>query len=240
MELTQPLYRTDYVGETINGYSKTTGKPSSVFVKPRENLFIPPFTKNAIVLGNGITRNYPEVQLLLTTNARKVAESYKLVYSCNRAVHDETSYDYYVLKHRVFLANIPRDRIPQIYLTPEIFIDYKQNCNLLPYIHWLDSGTSAAYLSCFDGHKRVFLFGFDGDCGRGYQTVYDEFYPYNENAKTVDYDTWVNGLYTVMNTYREVFFFRVQIDGQETPVAWKNLPNFRTITVREAVLLGDF
>lgn len=239
MELTTPRYRTDYVGETLNGYSKTTGEFATLFVKPRENLFVKPFTDTAVILGNGMTRNYPDVQMILGANSRKVAEAYKLVYACNRAVYDETAYDYYVVKHRVFLSNIPEEKLPQIYLPSDIFLDYK-NANLLPYMSWLDSGTSAAYLACFDGHKKVFLIGFDGDCGRGYQTVYDDHFPYNNNPKTVDYDTWKDGLTFVMKLYRDVEFIRLQIDGQASPDEWRALPNYKDVNLRQAVLLGDF
>jgi hypothetical protein len=240
MELTQPFYRTDYIGETINGYSVVTGHPASLFVPPRENVFTKPHTETAIILGNGITRNYPEIQLLLTSNSKKVAEAYKLVYACNRAVHDTTTYDYYVLKHNVFISGVDQSRLSQIYFPYNLFLENRRHCNLLPYVSHMDSGASAAYLACFDGHKKVFLFGFDGDCGRGYQTVYDDTFPYNESAKTVDYDTWKDYLTEVMTVYKDVEFFRVQSDGQASPNEWKQLANFKTVSVREAVLLGDF
>jgi hypothetical protein len=240
MELNTPLYRTDYVGETINGYSRTSGERSSIFVPPRENVFIAPATTNAIVLGNGLTRDYPEVQKLIETNSKRVSQAYKLVYACNRAVHDERIYDYYVLKHRVFLSNIPQERMSQVYLSPEVFLDYQTTCNLLPYVQYFDSGASAAYLAAFDGHKRVFLFGFDGDTGRGYRTVYDGTFPYTEENQAVSYDKWRDYLLNVMKVYSDVEFYRIQIDGQESPPEWRALSNYRDVSLREAVLLGDF
>ena len=159
-KLYYPQYRTDYIGETINRI--TDGETTSYFVAPRENAFTAPYTDTAIVLGNGITKNYRETKQLLRINANKVAESYKLVYACNRAISDESDYDYYVLKHRVFLGEMPAKRKSQVYLPYDIFLDYKDDCNLIPYISQFDSGASAAYIACFDGHKKVFLMGFDG------------------------------------------------------------------------------
>jgi hypothetical protein len=240
MELTHPLYRTDYVGETINGYNVSSGESTSVFVKPKDNVFTAPYTNTAIILGNGITRDYPEIKLLITANAKKIAAAYKLVYACNRAIYDEMIYDYYVLKHNVFSSGADVSKLSKSYFPYDLYIENRIYSNLIPYISHMDSGASAAYLACFDGHQRVFLFGFDGDCGRGYQTVYDNTFPYNQNANTVDYDTWKDYLTEVMTAYKDVEFFRVQSDGQASPNEWKQLPNFKTVTVREAVLLGDF
>ena len=240
MELTQPHKREDYIGETINGYSYVTNKPTSFFVEPRPNVFTQPFTTTAIILGNGITRNYPEVQLLINLNYKRSVEGYKLVYACNQAIHDELTYDYYVVKQNVFLARANEERATQTYVPYDIFVENKDKCNLLPYVSHMDSGASAAYLACFDGHKKIFLFGFDGDCGAGYQTMYDQIYPYTENSKTIDYNCWKDYLTTVMTVYSDVSFYRVQIDGQESPIEWRSLSNFKDVTVRQAVLLGDF
>lgn len=237
MKLYDPQFRTDYVGETINKI--VDGETTSYFVAPRENVFVVPQTDAAIVLGNGITKNSKEVQQLLRVNSNKVSESYKLVYACNRAISDEANYDYYVLKHRVFLGEMPANRKSQVYLPYDIFLDYKDDCNLIPYISQFDSGASAAYLACFDGHKKVFLMGFDGDLGAGWQTAYDGSFPYDYKGD-IDMTTWQYAMYHVMNAYTDTEFYRVQLDGQTAPDLWRSLPNFRDVTVRQAVLLGDF
>ena len=237
MELITPQYRTDYVGENINNMKD--GETISYFIRPRENVFTKSNVDAAIVLGNGRTKDHKDVQLLLKTNARKLAQGYKLVYACNRAVHDETTYDYYVLKHRVFLANINANRLVTTYLPYDIFLDYKDNANLLPYVSHFHAGASAAYLSCFDGHKRVFLMGFDGDTGR-WQTAYDGIYPYSDGNGTIDYKIYMDHMTNVMRVYRNVEFYRLRLDGQTAPGDWRSLPNFRDVTMREMVMLGDF
>jgi hypothetical protein len=239
MSLVTPKYRTDYVGETINYYDDN-GKSLSYFVKPRDNVFMKSNVTSAIILGNGLTRNYSEIKLLLKTNANKFAEGYKLVYACNRAVSDEETYDYYILKHSVFMAGVRQERKGQIYLPYNIFMTYKDDCNILPYISYFDSGASAAYLSCFDGHKKVFLIGFDGDCGNKWRTVYDGTFPYVDQNLEVQLKASHDYLYNVMSVYKDVEFYRIQMDGQESAEIWQSLPNFHTVTVREAVLAGDF
>ena len=188
MTIITPKYRTDYIGENINGYD-TDGNSYSLFVPPRENMFITPKTDTAIVLGNGVTRSYQQVQYLLHVNSKKVSEGYKLVYACNKAINDPMTYDYYVLRHRVFMSSVPDERLSQIYLPSDIFLDYKDQANLIPFLTGYDAGSTAAFIACFDGHKKVMLTGFDGDRGSGYETVYDGEFPYT-NPEDADFNKW--------------------------------------------------
>jgi hypothetical protein len=237
MELNHRYYRTSYEGEEINDMK---GEPVSYAVKPRPNVFTTPFTDSAIVLGNGLTRNDLGIQKLLTVNSKKVAEAYKLVYACNRAVEDGMDHDYYIIKNRIFLANIPSTKVNQIYLPYDIFLDYRGTYNLIPLVSYFDAGASAAYLACFDGHKKVFLMGFDGDYGNGFKTVYDGTDGYGDGTQSVDYNSWSDYLHRVMYIYSDVEFYRIQMDAAPAPQSWLNLPNFRNVSFREAVMLGDF
>ena len=239
MSFREPIYRTEYVGETITGYHKN-GEAYSVFVQPRENIFTPTQSNMAIVLGNGLTKNYNDVQNLIRINSSKLAEGYKLTYACNRAVSDQIKYDYYVLKSRAFLAEVSYEKLSQGYLPNNIFLDYKENSNLIPFKNYLDAGATAAYLAAFDGHKKVFLFGFDGNLGVGWQTVYDGVVPYVGNNNKADFDKWTAYLFEVMKMYPKVEFIRLQLDGQKAPFEWRNLSNFRDSNLREVVLAGDF
>ena len=240
MSMIVPSYRKDYVGETINRI--IDGKTVSQFIKPKFDAFTKSNVMSAIVLGNGITRNYPEHKNLLRINSRRLAQSYKLVYACNRAIHEEETYDYYVLKHKVFLARVAQERKPQVYLPNNIFLEFGKytEYNMIPFVSYLDSGASAAMLAAFDGHKKIFLFGFDGDLGKGWQTLYDDTFPYNENKVDPSLNDWKKHMCEVMSAYKDTNFYRIQSEGQQAPAEWRQLPNFKDVSVREAVLLGDF
>jgi len=238
MSLIVPYYRTDYIGENINYI--VNGKNLSTFIKPKENIFTKNNPTSATVLGNGLTRNYPDTQLLLKINSKKLLAGYKVVYACNRAVEDVIDYDYYVLKHPTFMSTAPEYKFNQIYLPNDIFIKFKEQCNLIPYISYFDSGASAAYLACFDGHKKVFLFGFDRDYGTGWRTVYDGRDPYTEDNLYPNITASNEYMFNVMKTYKDVSFYRVQMDGAEPPASWNSLSNFYNVTKRQAVLAGDF
>jgi hypothetical protein len=238
MSLTVPVYRKDYIGENINYIIDK--KTVSQFIEPHENVFAKTNPTSAIVLGNGLTRNYADIKLLLKINSRKLPDGYKLVYACNRAVEDEENYDYYILKQETFMSMAPTNRFSQIYLPNDIFPKYKDKCNLIPYINYFDSGATAAYLACFDGHKKVFLFGFDGDFGTGWRTVYDGRDPYTKENTQANVELSQQYLFNVMETYKNVDFYRVQMDGAEPPASWNSLRNFHNVTKRQAVLAGDF
>ena len=234
-----PVYRKDYIGETI--HSNRNGESIDIFVPPRPDVFTKVGGSDAaIIVGNGPTAASKEVQNLLRVNTTKIAESYKLTYACNRAISEPQLFDYYVIKHRAFLARVPYDKRSQVYLPFDIFIDYQADMNLIPYKNYYDAGTTAAYIAAFDGHKRIFLLGFDGDLGGGYRTIYDGQFPYDDGNQVADFSKWMSGLYEVMLTYSDVQFYRLQLDGQTAPEEWKRLPNFKDVTFREAVLLGDF
>jgi hypothetical protein len=239
MPFIKPNYRTDYVGETI--VSNRNGESTTYFATPRSDVF----TKvggstSAIVLGNGPTRNSKEVKQLIRINSNKVAESYKLTYACNRAITEQENYDYYVMKSKAFLAQTPFEKRSQVYLPYDIYIDFQEDCNLLPYKSYYDAGISAAYLAAFDGHKSVFLFGFDGNVGEGWKTVYDGTPLYGNGITEIDYSKWENHFYEMMRQYYDTKFYRLQLDGQTAPDLWKGLENFKDISMREAVVLGDF
>jgi hypothetical protein len=137
---------------------------------------------------------------------------------------------HYVLKHKSFLIGVKKERRPQVYLPNDIFLEATGEYNMLPMVSYLDSGSSAAMLAAFDGHQKVFLFGFDGDLGRGWQTLYDDVHPYYENKVDFPLDSWKNNLFEVMSAYKDTKFYRLQSDGQSAPSEWRQLPNFKDVS----------
>ena len=83
-----------------------------------------------------------------------------------------------------------------------------------------NSGAIATYLAAFDGHKKVYMMGFDGRQGD------DLFY-----EKTMG---------KVFDLYPEVDFVRVMpTEHFYTPESWKNYLNLRQIDFRSFVLEAD-
>lgn len=232
--LNTPLYRRDYKGESLTYVND--GVMKSIFVNPRD-LPHDMQVKSSIVLGNGRGRLEPDVQLIINQNNKRFVEGYKFVYACNAAYRDVKA-DYYIIKNSIFFAYIPQEKYNQIFVPNNSYYVYPET-NLLPYIYHFDSGASAAYLAAFDGAEKVFLFGFDSNDGIAYNNVYANTYGYIDDINLNSYD--YSYLFNVVQVYSNVQFYRVRNHySVDLNPSLKNLSNYHEISVRDAVLIGDF
>jgi hypothetical protein len=233
-QLNSPYFRRDYKGEPITYVDN--GQMKSLFVNPREF----PYDRQvstAIVIGNGVSRNSQDIQLILNQNNRRVAEGYKTTYACNGAWRDVNA-DYYVIKNRLLFAEIPIDKHNKMFVTNDMWVTYRDT-NLIPYVYYLDSGATAAYLAAFDGAKKVFLFGFDGSDHMTNENVYTNTLGYDTNNFT--HEKHHGHLYDVCSVYNDVDFYRVRTHiSHNYSNRLNQLPNYHEVSVREAVLAGDF
>jgi hypothetical protein len=234
--LNTPLYRRDYKGEAITYVQDD--KMKSVFATPR-SLPYDMSVKSAVVLGNGVSRLESDIQLILSQNNVRLAEGYKFTYACNAAYRDTTA-DYYVIKDNVFFSEISLDQYNKMFTPNDIWVAYKDT-NLLPHCYHVDAGSAAAYLAAFDGANNVFLFGFDGSDNVTSENVYTGTVGYEHPKLIENFDKFNIFLYSVIKTYNSTMFYRVRnhLTNDFNPIL-KTLPNYREITVRDAVILGDF
>lgn len=234
--LNAPLYRRDYKGETITYVQD--GKMQSLYVTPRDLPHDIP-VNSAIVLGNGIGRLDSTTQLILSQNNKRVAEGYKLTYACNAAVRN-TPADYYVFKDGVFFADITTDMHNKIFISNDLWVAYRE-ANLIPHAYHMDSGATAAYLAAFDGAKKIFLFGFDRSDGVTNENIYSNTIGYDGAEVLDDWRDFDTYLYKVCSAYADVSFYRVRTQhSNDISPLFKNLSNYQEISIREAILLGDF
>jgi hypothetical protein len=233
-QLNTPIYRRDYTGEVITYVEE--GQMKSLFVTPR-NFPYDRNVSNAIVLGNGVSRLDPNIQLLLNQNNKRVAEGYKTTYACNAAYRD-TKADYYIWKTNIFFGDKTYEiDSTKVFLQNDLWIAYRDT-NLIPNIWYMDSGSTAAFMAAFDGAKKVFLFGFDG-CGDVHDNIYANTLGYDDSNHT--YDKHNAHLTNVCAAYTDVQFYRVRTQNSfDFTTELNKLPNYHEVSVREAVLLGDF
>ena len=231
--LETPLYRRDYAGEII--MDGRFDPPKRIFVKPRDLYHRPETTGSAIVLGNGTSRDHDTLRLFMRTNLKRMLPNYKMTYACNGAGWD-TDADYYVISNALMMGYLDRELYTQFFLPREMALDFAET-NVIPYISGWDAGTTAAFLACFDGNDKIFLFGFDSEGDdEEVKNLYAGHHCYLDSP--VNTSQWISNLRILMGTYKDVDFYRVGVG--KTPIAWQGMPNYHEVNYREATLLGDF
>ena len=237
-------YRSEYKGEDIvtervydhqQWHSQTEYVPNAVF-----NYQI---SKQAVVIGNGLTQKDFDVNIIMKHQGGLLGETRLQTYGCNALFRDYKP-DFLVITDRVIaeeavLNGYAKDHI--CYSRANILLEFPKRFYLTPMDPVTDAGTTAAYIACFDGHKKVFMLGIDG------QDTYN--FNYNVYCNTNGYDSknhdikdfkWVADKAILFHTYDDVEFIWVTKTGMHNiPEAWKECPNFRQVNTREFVLEGN-
>jgi hypothetical protein len=233
--LNNPHYRRDYTSELI--VYEESGALKTINVVPRDLPHGWP-VKSAIVLGNGIGRLDPTIELICRSNRNRPAEGYKLTYACNAAYRDVNA-DYYVVKDISLFQEIDHSRFNQVFVPYNLWLT-RRDTNMIPYYSHLDAGTAAAYLAAFDGAEKVFLFGFDGTDGNLVQNVYQDTLGYKTPAEPSGMQKFAMYMYDLARIYPDVQFYRVRTEHSFDWLCGMPLDNWHEVSIRQAVLLGDF
>jgi hypothetical protein len=229
--LTEPVYRKDYEGEIIS--DGRANPPERIYVKPRSLFFRQDKNARAIVIGNGKSRLHPVFKTAFSSNNKRAMPGYKITYGCNGAIWD-LNCDYYVINNRLLMGYLPDNKIiSQIFLPRDLFLDYKK-AQMIPFLSGLDAGVLATFLACFDGHKEIYLFGFDG-----FDDVDNNVYLNKPCYEPTDArpDT-LNNIYKLARVYTDVTFCKV--GGTRANIHLLSLPNFKELDYKNFAKLGDF
>ena len=249
MQKIKQMYRSNYVGEEI---LRELNYTSGAWVKTAE--YVPSAVTNrqisnrAVVLGNGPSRTelYPNgnlFQLLDNHKGGLLAAGAVQTYGCNAILRDYTP-DFAVANDEMAQEIIEKGYNYQtiVYGTNAMVLSYPGKFYNVPQAPNWDMGATAAYLACFDGHKTVYLMGFDQHSGhttcqfnvyagtRGYPSV--------ESLTTEAY--FEKTLKQVMDLYSDVDFVRVSpTRDYYMPDTWKYQLNLRQIDFRDFTLEVD-
>jgi len=238
------IYRTNYAGENV-----TTQAVLSRSAWTYQTEWIPSRVVNtqtsrvATVIGNGNSRKSFETHLVINHLAGRLGANTMQTYGCN-ALYREESPTFMVATGNQIIEEIASsgycdDHI--VYANADKLIKYPGKFYLIPQDITADAGTIATYLACFDGHEKVYLLGFDGWAGDGYNgNVYADTPGYDPVNFHIAEDFWVQNLTNIMSTYSEVEFVRcMPTPNWRIPVAWRSLPNFRQISYGQFALEAD-
>jgi hypothetical protein len=247
MQKIKKQYRDGYVGEhlvhTMNYANGEWVKQSEFIPNQVENIQI---SGKAVVLGNGPSRleHHDDLFRLLENHKGGLLAGGRVqTYGCNAIVRD-FSPDFVVANDAIAseLVNTGKCDNNIIYGTSSMILAYPGRFYPVPQNPNWDAGATAVYLACFDGHKTVYLMGFDLHSGHDdvQFNVYSGTNGYPKENSTTTERYFEMTMLQVMNTYPDVDFVRVSpTKDYYMPDSWKYQLNLRQITFRDFVLEVD-
>lgn len=232
------LYRQDYDGEfIIHTRIVEEGKTEEA----RE--YVPKTVDNqqtcnkAVIIGNGTSRDVFDLNIL------KRQHSKVQTYGCN-ALYRTYTPDFLVSTDSRVVDEIMKTDYTDnniMYSSAPQLVKYPGKLHLIPYNQSFNAGSLATYMACFDGHKKIFLIGFDGQETVGLNNnVYAGTDNYDPAEFTVHDAKWIKFMKEIFETYDDVQFFRVMPSAfSPIPELWKDALNFKQITYRDFAIEAD-
>lgn len=196
-------------------------------------------SNRAVVIGNGPSRlGFPMDHLKIRSGL--LGADTVQTYGCN-ALYRDFAPDFLVASgHPNIVKEIAESQYVNdnvVYTNALHLLEYPNKFYLIPHDPYTDAGTSALYLAAFDGHKKIWMLGFDGQDTPGFNyNVYADTNGYDSKRSLVLEDKWVNDKKAIFDTYNDVEFIRVTERGTDrVPDAWKYATNFRQISFNDFI-----
>ena len=238
------FYRSTYFGENIIAERKLeNGIWHMTTELVPNNVNNNQISNRAVVFGNGIQRKSFDVAHLLTKKSGLLGADTLQVYACN-AFHRDYTPDFLVVTDRRIADQVVRSGYTHdniVYARVDLTLEFPKRFYLIPHDTYSDAGTTAIYLAAFDGHKRVYMVGFDNQDTPGYNNnIYAGTLGYDSLRTTISDTKWINDKATVFRVYDDVDFVLVSETGRQTiPEEWKYFSNLRQLSFRDMVLEAD-
>jgi hypothetical protein len=236
-------YRKDYTGEDIIVERKKEGTHWYETVETVPNAVTNNQISNrAVVIGNSPTRLEFNIQNLKKFSGLLGADTLQ-TYGCNALYRDFTP-DFLVAHGNDIVKELAESEYVNnniVYTNAIHLLEYPNKFYLIPYNPYADAGTTAAYIAAFDGHKKIYLLGFDEQDSENYNfNVYAGTNGYDAVDAEILSDTWVTNRVELFNLYDDVDFIWVTPRGCSTvPGSHKSCVNFRQVSHRDFVLETD-
>lgn len=225
MQNIKKIYRSNYAGESIITelvLSNNEWQPTTEYIP--NSVFNTHTSTQAVAIAGGPSKDDFDLRHIARHRGGLFAENKLQSYGCN-LLYRKFSPDFLVAAGDEKVATIVEsgyttDHI--VYTNAQYIVQYPGKFYLVPQNLTLDTGALAIYLAAFDGHKKVFLLG------------YDKYTDDTENT------FWVKALLSVVTTYGDVDFVRVMpTSDYSCAISLMSQPNFRQISYRDFVLEAD-
>lgn len=200
-------------------------------------------SNRAVIIGNGITRSEFDLCHFKTPSGLLGANTLQS-YGCNALYRDFTP-DFLIatgsngIVEEIASSGYTDNNI--VYTNPIHLLEFPNKFYLIPYDPYADAGTTAAYIAAFDGHKRIYLVGFDGhDTSSTNSNIYANTNGYDSWNQNVDDSKWIQNRRQLFDVYDDVDWVWVTPYGRSTmPELLKYCTNLRQISFRDMVLEAD-
>lgn len=242
MQILQKLYRSSYVGENVTTEMRHSGGKWDLTTEFVPNSVINNQISNkAVVIGNGVSRNGFSLKPIELHKGGLLAGGALQSYGCNAVYRDMKPHFLVVggsdeIIEEVLESGYCDSNI--VYASSASVMAYPGKFYLVPQDVQFNTGAVATYLACFDGHKQIYLLGFDAEPGEFEANLYRGTNAYQGKANTSAY--YVKSLAQIMNLYPDVDFVRVMpTTNAEMPEEWKYVTNLRQIDYRQFTIEVD-
>lgn len=238
------IYRSNYAGEhVVTQLTLADGEwdPITEFVP--NAVINSHVTTQAVAIGNGESRANFDLTHLANHRGGLFGADRLQSYGCN-ALYRDFAPDFLITTGDVIAKEIANSGYADsniVYATADLTLKYPGKFYLIPQNIQFDAGALAAYMACFDGHKKVFLIGYDGYQGaEPTNNVYKDTNGYPSSTDTDNGEFFAITLTDVMKTYTDVEFVRVMpVDTHWIHYKLTPLVNFRQISYNDFTIEAD-
>ena len=244
LKINSKLYRKNYTGEDIiQERTLQDGVWNTVKEHVPNNVINNQISNRAVVFGNGQSRLIIDANHILNKKSGLLGAATLQSYACNAFYRDHTPNFLVVTDRRIAeeisKTNYTDDNI--VYTRSSVSLEFPRQFYLIPHDPDADAGTTATYLACFDGHKKIYLLGCEGQWDAGTNNnIYAGTNGYDAKDANISSDKWAENFAQIFCLYDDVDFAFVTLRGNHViPESWKSIINLRQITIRDMVLEAD-
>jgi len=244
MQEIKKLYRANYTGEEVISSMTYEGGTWNFEREEVPNMVTNTHvSNNAVVIGNGVSRKQFDLNLIKNHKGGLLGSKALQTYGCNALYRDFTP-NFLVANGDEIVKELATNTYTEnniVYTNANAILDYPGRFYLIPQDPGWNAGTIAAYMACFDGHKKVYLLGFDGidNTESGYN-IYAGTRGYSVPSYGYNDEFWVKSMSHLFSVYDDVDFVRVSPTGTwQLPEAWKYAVNLRQIDFRQFTIEAD-
>lgn len=238
-------HRTNYTGEAVVTemvHASQSWKAKEEYIK--NQVANNQISNQAVIIGNGMSRLGNNLLPNFKNHRGGLLGSRRLqTYGCNGLYRDFAP-DFLICTGKEMAKELSssgycNDHI--VYAGAASIMEHPGKFYLIPQNPAWNAGAIATYLACFDGHKKVYLYGFDGQAAdESINNVYAGTNAYPTAGSPVSDAIWVTAMTHIMDLYDDVEFVKISSSGNTAvPLEWKNKLNFRQIDYRQFALEVD-